>query len=90
MIKLFIQKAYDTLEDFWGARTERYDQIMVRIVDLYGHSCRYCLAWRSIVVGAGIALLPYNPWASLAFLAPMIVLVLVERFICNIGPHDDD
>ena len=84
MIKKLLCRCYEFFDDHWSPFLEHPDQPLVRLIDLFSSSCKYCTAYRALVVGGSIAvMLPIPWWLGPLGLAVCAFLVIIERAACG-------
>ena len=85
VLKAALCRLYNVLDRLWSPLLARADQPLVVFVDLLWSECRYCLAYRMLVLGVGLGLLFAGVWmVGLWLIGLVVLLVLIERAACGI------
>ena len=73
-------KLYELIDGGWQALLHLPGSPFAAVVNWIASSCKYCLAWRALFVGAGATSLAYgHPWTALIFFALVGLAVGAER-----------
>ena len=76
-IKNKVKKLYHTLEVFWFSHLVYTNAPLVRALDAtIGSNCKYCMASRGVMLGAGIGL---ANWVGVLFVLAALILTLFEK-----------
>ena len=89
IVRRLLCALYERIESFWEARIQDHDYLMVWLVDLFGHPCKYCTAWRGMFIAFGLGLIVAGKvLLGLVPVGLVVGLVLIERLACNIKAYD--
>jgi len=86
-----MKKLFCKIYEVWISRiiADKHSPLVVVMDYLIGSPCKYCFAVRAGMVGAGLPLLWFVPWAGVILVLLALGLTYGERkLLCEFKPKD--